>query len=114
LPLTSAALRLWMAQTAMSVCQTPAGRLQRRRKECHGSVGQAYADDVLGNKLPLVLGSGMYDNKLPAGATTPQKHEVNVTVNGDFTLNHPNGAPAAAPLQVSTQVGAPQAAGVPY
>jgi hypothetical protein len=42
-----------------------------------------------------------------AASTAPQKHEVSVTVNGDFTLNHPNGVPAAAPVSVSTQVGAP-------
>jgi hypothetical protein len=46
-----------------------------------------------------------------AASTAPQKHEVSVTVNGDFTLNHPSGVPGAAPVSVSTQVGAPQASG---
>ncbi|CAB3752999.1 transglycosylase SLT domain-containing protein [Paraburkholderia solisilvae] len=81
-------------------------------KNADGAQGQAYADSVLNRYLPSIQASGLYDFKMPSDAATspnpqPQQH----VFTGEFTLNYPNGKPAAAPIAVSKQVGPPQPAG---
>lgn len=76
-----------------------------------GAVGQAYADDVLGNKLSLVLGAGMYAAGVPSGQGSSGSGKQSIEFQHTITLQNQNGAPIAPPVTVSKQVGVPQATG---
>ena len=66
--------------------------------------------------VPSIMAKrGLYSTALPDGAKPSASAEQTqrVAIEGTFTLNQPNGAPAAAPVQVYTKVGAPAAFGAP-
>jgi hypothetical protein len=80
-------------------------------KNADGSVGQAYADDVLNKMLPQVQAAGIYGTQTPSsgavGSTGKQTFDHNITV----TLQDKEGKSLAPPASVTTKLGAAQAAG---
>jgi len=64
--------------------------------------------------VPSIMAKrGMYSTALPDDAkpSAPAEQTQRVAIEGTFTLNKPEGTPAAAPVQVNTKVGAPAAFG---
>ncbi|ATI15626.1 hypothetical protein [Bordetella phage vB_BbrM_PHB04] len=64
--------------------------------------------------VPKIMSKrGMYSTALPDGAkpAAGQDQTQRIAVEGTFTLNKPDGTPAAAPVQINKQVGAPTAFG---
>ena len=72
-----------------------------------------WGNDETRNYVPSIKGRReFYSMGLPAGADKSQNGQAKVQIEGTFTLNSPNGAPAAAPSQINKQVGVPLSFGM--
>ena len=72
-----------------------------------------WGNDETRNYVPSIKGRReFYSMGLPAGADKSPNGQAKVQIEGTFTLNSPNGAPAAAPSQINKQVGVPLSFGM--
>lgn len=80
-----------------------------------GDKAETYADDVMRiwGKVDPLHGTDMYSTALPDGSKpgSSQGQNQRFTIDGTFTLNKPDGTPAAAPVQINKTVGAASAFG---
>ncbi|MBN6729292.1 hypothetical protein [Burkholderia multivorans] len=78
-----------------------------------GATAAAYEADVERWRQGLLASNGLYGTPLPKGAraSTGLEKPTAVHVTGEFHLTGQSGQPAAAPVRVATQVGAPTAFG---
>lgn len=73
----------------------------------------AWGNDETRNYVPSIKGRrDFYSMALPAGADKNPGGQAKVQIEGSFTLNSPNGSPAAAPAQINKQVGVPLSFGM--